>query len=108
MCDYDYPAWPEIHHADNTRRDHTVIRPNLHSLGDVACMSDAEELNIRNHAITQCTQDSVDFHVLFDAGAIGHFEKQPVTLLDYNRYQTGAIWNMQYNHAGMFRAIGPR
>jgi hypothetical protein len=39
---------------------------------------------------------------------VGNFSQHPSSLSDYNRYQRGAVWNVQYNHAGMFRTVGPR
>jgi hypothetical protein len=109
MCDYDYPAWPEINHADDTRTDHTLVRPNLNAVGNQVCPGDPEELNIQNPSITQCTVDSVDFQVLFDGGeTAGHWAETPNSLSEYDRFRMGATWNVQYNHAGMHRLINPR
>lgn len=108
MCDYDYPSWPQINHAVLNGFDHTPVRPNLSAPGNVHCPADEENLNLQNHSIVQCTRDTVTFRVDFNAGSVGNFFRNPGSLADYNRYQRGAVWNVQYNHAGMFREVGPR
>lgn len=108
MCDYDYPSWPEVNHADTTNVDHTLVRPALSAPGDVMCPGDAEMLNIQNHSITQCTTDTIGFTVNFNAGTDGSYTQHPESLREYNRYLTGARWNAQYNHAGQFRTLSPQ
>lgn len=104
MCSYDYPSWPAINHADATQHNHTPIRPSLIAPRGVSCVGDNELIYLQSGA-TQCTQDSIEFQVQFDAGEAGHYSINPNTLSEYDLYQTRARWNVQYNHAGMFRPI---
>lgn len=105
MCSYDYPAWPEISHADNTQQDHTVIRPTLASYDNMTCPNDPETLYMQNPAHMQCTTDSVDYSVTFDAGEHGHYGVQPASFSEYNRYHMGDTWDAEYNHAGQFHVL---
>lgn len=105
MCDYDYPAWNEVNYADNTQHDHTIVRPNLSAIDNVSCPSDPEELYIQNHSHTQCTTDSVEFLVDFNAGSVGQYQVHPSSVQEYNQYQTGDMWQCEYNHAGTFHPL---
>lgn len=107
MCDFDYPAWPQKDYADTTGKDHTLVRPNLTSPGNIACPVDPEVLYSRDPNITQCHLDSVEFEAAFLMNDKVYLVK-PRTLADYDRYHTGARWNVQYNHAGQFREVGPQ
>lgn len=108
MCEFDYPSWPVIRVANTSNHDHTLVRPMLSATNNVACTADPEVLNIQNHAVVQCTNDTVSFEVVFNAGEVGRFTTTPHSLSDYDRYHMGTRWNARYNHAGMFRPLNAR
>lgn len=108
MCSYSYPAWPEIRHMDNWQHDHTIIRPNLSSLTNDSCGSNPEILFMGNRNSTQCTEDSLEFFVRFNVPNVGEFTTNPSVISQYHRFHSGSVWDIRYNHAGMFQPISPR
>jgi hypothetical protein len=104
MCSYQYPDWPVINQATLGNGNHTIVRPNLTANSGLACVYDNENLYTSANA-TQCTEDSVNFNVSFDAGDTGHWSVQPSSLAEYNHYTTGSSWRVEYNRAGSFRPL---
>jgi hypothetical protein len=104
ICDYQYPGWPEINQATTSNIDHIIVRPDIAPESVPACIGDNENLYIQQNA-TQCTESTMSYDVQFDAGNTGHWSIQPSSLGEYNRYQTGNLWRVEYNHAGSFRPL---
>ncbi|TXH11388.1 MAG: hypothetical protein E6R04_02060 [Spirochaetes bacterium] len=108
MCSYQYPQWSPGRTAVLTGTNHTLVRPALQANSNLVCPSDPEQLYIANHSVSDCHKDTTTFAAVLDAGEHGTQNFTPSSLAEYNRYTTGATWNIEYNHAGQFRVLGPR
>ena len=108
MCTYQYPRWSPVNRAHLSGSDHTPVRPTLRAQSNLSCPSDPEQLYIANNGVVDCHQENVTYAVTLDAGERGTRNYTPTSLTEYNRYHVGATWNIEYNHAGDFRVIGPR
>jgi hypothetical protein len=105
-CEYQYPSWPQTQERTLIGNDHTPVRPpDLVAIGGQTCVTDDEALHDRG--FDECTWDTLAYVVQFDARETGHWSIAPSTLSEYDRYQRGAHWHVQYNHAGMFRPVAP-
>lgn len=108
MCTYQYPQWSTGRTATLTGTNHTLVRPSLRASSNLVCPSDPELLYIANNSVSDCHKDVTTFAATLDAGERGRQSVVPSSLDEYNRYTTGALWNIEYNHAGEFRVLGPR
>lgn len=107
MCEYDYPLWVNRNSLRTTGTDHTPIRPNLHSLNNVVCLTELESLHIANNSINECARDSIVYSVGITSPH-GSITLAPDSKSVYDNYTLHSQWNARWDRSGRFELLNRR